>query len=186
PDGIGVIFKVQFSELPNMGGPFKDGNCTATLAHLDPFKRGEMIPCDPSAPQTCQVGDLSGKHGHITSESFDATYTDNYAALEEGIGSYFGNRSFVLHFENKTRITCANFERVDPGGYSAKGANSPALYIPACVPRTTSDTESDPGNQSTQKGASPSAGMSPGPTIFKANESTLMLEAGRAACAAMS
>jgi len=37
-----------------------DGNCSGTLAHLDPFIRGEKPPCDASAPQTCQVGDLSG------------------------------------------------------------------------------------------------------------------------------
>jgi hypothetical protein len=44
-----------------------DGNCSGTLGHLDPFVRGESPPCDPTQPQTCQVGDLSGKHGNITS-----------------------------------------------------------------------------------------------------------------------
>jgi len=43
------------------------GNCTQTLAHLDPFIRGEDPPCDASAPETCQVGDLSGKYGKIPS-----------------------------------------------------------------------------------------------------------------------
>jgi hypothetical protein len=50
-----------------------DGNCTATGAHVDPFVRGEAPPCDASAPATCQVGDLSGKHGKPTNETFSAT-----------------------------------------------------------------------------------------------------------------
>ena len=33
------------------------------MGHLDPFDRGEQPPCDSSEPASCQVGDLSGKHG---------------------------------------------------------------------------------------------------------------------------
>lgn len=62
-----------------------DGNCTATMAHLDPFERGEMPPCDSAQPQTCQVGDLAGKHGAITtskdSTSFSTDYTDDFTAV---------------------------------------------------------------------------------------------------------
>jgi len=80
------------------------------LAHLDPFIRGEATPCNPEAPATCQVGDLSGKHGAADSgTTFEDTYVDPYVSLKEGPGSFFGNRSIVLHFANKTRITCANF-----------------------------------------------------------------------------
>ena len=50
-----------------------NGNCTATLAHLDPFIRGEIPPCDSSHPETCQVGDLSGKHGKIATSVFTAS-----------------------------------------------------------------------------------------------------------------
>ncbi|EGY18390.1 hypothetical protein VD0002_g5519 [Verticillium dahliae] len=122
PDGVGVEFKVTFSNLPKEGGPFAyhihdspatDGNCTSTRAHLDPYKRGQAIPCNPEAPETCEVGDLSGKHGFVESsdDPFEATYVDPYSSLIEGQGSFFGNRSFVLHFSsNLTRITCANFE----------------------------------------------------------------------------
>jgi len=52
PNGIGVSFSVSFSNLPTSGGPFlyhihdqpvsADGNCTNTLAHLDPYIRGEV------------------------------------------------------------------------------------------------------------------------------------------------
>lgn len=82
PNGVGVLFSVSFSGLPATGGPFiyhihekpvpSNGNCTGTGAHLDPYKRGETPPCDASKPETCQTGDLSGKHGNFTSESFSA------------------------------------------------------------------------------------------------------------------
>ncbi|OCL12959.1 Cu,Zn superoxide dismutase-like protein, partial [Glonium stellatum] len=119
PTGKGVDFDVTLSGLPAEGGPFlyhihaapvpADGNCTGTLAHLDPFIRGEDPPCDPTQKQTCQVGDLSGKYGKINGTSFSATYTDLYASLVTGTGAFFGNRSIVVHYANKTRITCANF-----------------------------------------------------------------------------
>ncbi|KAK1973434.1 superoxide dismutase [Colletotrichum cereale] len=121
PDGKGVEFKVRFSNLPKEGGPFSyhlhvnpvpaDGNCTKTLAHLDPFIRGEATPCDASKPETCQIGDLSGKHGAVTAD-YEKTYVDPYLSIAEGPGSFFGNRSFVFHFANKTRISCANFKLI--------------------------------------------------------------------------
>ena len=81
-DGNGVKFSVSFSGLPDSGGPFMyhihekpvpaDGNCTGTGAHQDPYKRGEVPICDASKPETCQTGDLSGKWGNITSQTFSA------------------------------------------------------------------------------------------------------------------
>jgi len=120
PDGIGVRFVVNFSNLPTSGGPFvyhlhvapvpEDGNCNDTLGHLDPFIRGETPACESSLPQTCQVGDLSGKHGKVVDDPFSASYADDFASTIDGLGSFFGNRSLVVHFANKTRITCANFK----------------------------------------------------------------------------
>jgi hypothetical protein len=64
----GVQFTVNITGLPDQAqyGPFPwhihtlpvpaDGNCTATLGHLDPTNRGEYYMCDASAPETCQVG----------------------------------------------------------------------------------------------------------------------------------
>lgn len=43
-----------------------DGNCTSAGAHLDPYKRGEVPPCDASMKETCQTGDLSGKFRNLT------------------------------------------------------------------------------------------------------------------------
>ncbi|KAK1515371.1 superoxide dismutase [Colletotrichum abscissum] len=121
-DGNGVELTVEFSDLPTEGGPFayhlhtdpvpEDGNCTKALAHHDPFIRGEGTPCDASRPETCQVGDLSGKHGSVAGDHYRQTYVDRYLSIVQGPGSFFGNRSFVLHFANKTRIACANFKLV--------------------------------------------------------------------------
>ena len=78
----GVQWTIHVDNLPEAGGPFmyhihekpvpENGNCTATGAHLDPYKRGETPLCDANAKSTCQTGDLSGKHGNITATSFSA------------------------------------------------------------------------------------------------------------------
>jgi hypothetical protein len=118
------------------------GNCTGTLAHLDPFIRGEDPKCDPKLPETCQVGDLSGKHGKIpesaSSVSFSSSYLDLYASTEEGIGAFLGNRSFVVHFANKTRITCASFKLASsnstvilPTGTGSPSSGSPGSGGPS-------------------------------------------------------
>jgi len=118
-------------------------NCTATLAHLDPFIRGEDTACDASKPETCQVGDLSGKWGKITSDPFKARYHDNFASTKEGIGAYFGNRSFVLHYPNKTRLGCASFARavnqtlLPSAGDNSCNATAPTTTKAAPVPVVT-------------------------------------------------
>ncbi len=59
-----VVYHIHDQPVP------ADGNCSRTLAHQDLTQRGEIPPCDPAQPQTCQHGDLSGKHGNITSDPF--------------------------------------------------------------------------------------------------------------------
>ncbi|EHK48213.1 hypothetical protein TRIATDRAFT_215831 [Trichoderma atroviride IMI 206040] len=121
PGGKGVRFTVQFENFPKSGGPFIyhihekpaiAGNCTSTLAHLDPFGRGETPACDDSKPETCQVGDLSGKYGKITSDPFLAEYFDLYTSMKPDNPAFFGNLSIVVHYANKTRLTCANFAKL--------------------------------------------------------------------------
>ncbi|KAL2125828.1 hypothetical protein VTI74DRAFT_2577 [Chaetomium olivicolor] len=124
PDGRGVLFNVKLSNLPKIGTALSygihvnpvpaDGNCTAALAYFDPFVRGETPSCKAAAPATCQVGDLSGKHGAIPADqdAWETSYVDLYASTAEGTGAFFGNRSLVIHYPNKTRITCASFARV--------------------------------------------------------------------------
>lgn len=143
-NGAGVDFEVFFSNLPSEGGPFiyhihvdpvdAVGNCTNTLAHLDPFIRGEDPPCDSTKPETCQVGDLSGKYGKITSDPFTAKFHDDFTAMSEGPGSYFLNRSIVVHFANKTRITCANFAAL--GCANKNGTNVSGSCYPTMIPTT--------------------------------------------------
>lgn len=136
-----------------------DGNCTATGGHLDPFLAGEAAPCDPSAPETCQVGDLSGKHGKVAGDPFSATYTDDYASLARGLGSFLGNRSVVLHAADKARITCANFTAAAaaagtggaPGGASCGGGSG-----------TPSSAVLPPTLATTRGAAPPTAGASAG------------------------
>lgn len=43
----------------------ESGDCTETGGHLDSYVRGGTPPCDSSMPQTCEVGDLSGKYGVV-------------------------------------------------------------------------------------------------------------------------
>jgi len=170
PDGEGVLFTVMFSNLPKTGGPFgyhihvaptEDGNCTKTLAHLDPFLRGEDPACDPKSPATCQVGDLSGKYGKIPegNESFVATFTDPYVTLKEGPGAFFGNRSFVLHYANKTRITCANFEAVSVGVEPSSNKDDCEASPSGSGSSTPSDDESPTRSVVPQNGAA-AAGIS--------------------------
>ncbi|PSN73044.1 hypothetical protein BS50DRAFT_514045 [Corynespora cassiicola Philippines] len=122
-DGNGVEFTVNVQGLPAEGGPFmyhlhekrvpEDGNCTATGAHIDPYKRGEVPICDESKPETCQTGDLSGKFGNITEQSWSQVYTDLYSSTIPGTPAFFGDLSVVFHLSNKTRIGCANFQGGD-------------------------------------------------------------------------
>ncbi|KAI0390928.1 superoxide dismutase [Xylariaceae sp. FL0594] len=145
--GAGVDYTVSFSNLPTEGGPFiyhihvnpvdGAGNCTNTLAHLDPFIRGEDPPCNSTTPAKCQVGDLSGKYGKITSDPFTAQFHDDFTSMQEGPGSYFLNRSIVVHFANKTRITCANFVVQGCPANATVASNGTCLQSPAPVSSPT-------------------------------------------------
>ncbi|CAF3450160.1 hypothetical protein SNK03_000674 [Fusarium graminearum] len=167
--GQGVKFIVKFSNLPKEGGPFTyhihvdpvpdNGNCTATLAHLDPFARGEDPPCDAEKPESCQVGDNSGKHGKITSDPFETEYIDYYASTKEGIGAFFGNRSFVLHYANKTRITCANFvSQIKPP------ATNESYSAPGYLPTPTETVTLTPTPSSKVPASTATSGVTSAPT----------------------
>ena len=58
------VYHIHVAPVPS------NGNCSATGAHLDPYMRGAIPPCEVGKPETCQVGDLAGKHGNITSDPF--------------------------------------------------------------------------------------------------------------------
>lgn len=63
-----------------------DGNCTDTAGHLDSYLRGDSPPCNSAAPQTCEVGDLSGKYGTVMGPSVKKRFVDapiSRTSLEE-------------------------------------------------------------------------------------------------------
>ncbi|KAI9739795.1 MAG: hypothetical protein M1834_006516 [Cirrosporium novae-zelandiae] len=167
--GSGVWVSTNFYDLPLEDGPLlyhihdqpvpSDGNCTDTLAHLDPYIRGETPSCDATLPQTCQVGDLSGKHGTIDSDPYIASYMDDYISTLPGIGAFFGNRSVVIHYANKTRITCANFSLIDNNVTTVSeegGESSTTGIIPSQISTLSTSTSS------IQSSATPSLASSAG------------------------
>ena len=60
----------------------ENGDCSATMAHLDPTNRGEYYPCDKTNLASCQAGDLSGKHGTIMDTTFTARYVPSLRSRE--------------------------------------------------------------------------------------------------------
>ncbi|KAF4551525.1 Hypothetical protein D9617_13g100260 [Elsinoe fawcettii] len=150
-NGTGVSFSVVLTSLPNEAqyGPFAyhihdspvpaDGNCTSTLAHFDVTNRGEYIPCEVGKPETCQTGDLSGKHGTIRGggSNFNTSYTDNFLSTDPSSPYFFGSKSIVIHTANTTRLTCANFalavsNSTSPGSGTGSGnGSSPTASQPA-------------------------------------------------------
>lgn len=140
--GSGVSVFVNFTGFPSEAeyGPFvyhihtlpvpADGNCTATLGHLDPTDRGEYYPCNMAAPDTCQVGDLSGKHGNITMTDFTSQYTDAFLSTDPSSPAFFGNLSVVIHTSNVTRITCANFQIMTPNSTNSTTSTATQSAVP--------------------------------------------------------
>lgn len=59
------------------------------------------------------------------------SYTDLYSSTLPGIGAFFGNRSIVVHYNNKTRITCANFTM-------SAGAAAPYSNATSAAPSSSS------------------------------------------------
>ncbi|KAK4925381.1 hypothetical protein LTR49_007679 [Elasticomyces elasticus] len=157
PDGNGVDVQISINNLPSSGGPFlyhihvnpvdSAGNCTTTGAHLDPYNVTEAVTCNASKPEDCQVGDLSGKHDKMNGTSSTANYIDKYISTQPGTLAFMGNRSIVIHFANKTRITCANFTIPDK---PPAASNQPAPVVvappaPAGPAPSATTTTSYPG-----------------------------------------
>jgi hypothetical protein len=169
-NGQGVMFDVHFWGFPDESlGPFsrfhsycdssnpfltqyhpeyhihvnkvpKDGNCTAALGHLDPYNRTTTPACDPEAPETCQVGDLSGKHGEIVAgpdTPFQDTYMDYYLSTKAGDVAFFGNLSVVVHAANDTRLDCGNFELVSASTLTSSGSASLVKATPTTITSTS-------------------------------------------------
>ncbi|KAK1757831.1 hypothetical protein QBC47DRAFT_296684 [Echria macrotheca] len=119
---IGVNYTVDVTGLPAGKGPFAfhvhlkpvplGGTCADTGGHLDSFVRGDSPPCDSTAPQTCEVGDLSGKYGKVDGTTVKKVFNDAYSALDKIMLGYIGERSIVFHDASSVRIACANITKV--------------------------------------------------------------------------
>ena len=117
-EGKAVNVHVDLTGLPSEG-PFpyhvhvklvpEDGDCNKVGDHLNPYNASENC-VHKDMPYTCQVGDLSGKHGEITGREFETSYDDPYISLNPNSKSYIVGRSVVLHFANNTRFACADIE----------------------------------------------------------------------------
>ena len=70
---------------------------------------GAGYACNAAVPASCEVGDLSGKHGVLVATSattpVTATYADSMVMLH-GVTSVVG-LSVVIHAPNGTRLACA-------------------------------------------------------------------------------
>lgn len=131
---------IDINNLPTTGGPFMyhihqkpvpaNGNCTGTLAHLNPY--GGLANATTIA--THEVGDLSGKHGTINGTSFKSNYVDEYLSLNPENRAYIGNVSVVIHAANNARLACANIT-VDSAHSGSNSSNSTSSAI-----RTSSES----------------------------------------------
>jgi len=123
-----------------------DGNCASAGAHLDPYVRGEQPPCNASAPETCQVGDLSGKHGKIPvgSDPFTTSYIDDYISTDKSTPAYIGGLSVVIHLNSTTRIACANITMsgagASTGGNATMGGGNSSTTVVMPMPSATAIT----------------------------------------------
>lgn len=136
-----VMVDVDISGLPEVGGPFQyhvhvlpvptDGSCIATGGHLNPY--GGL----PNAAtwNTLEVGDLSGKHGKINGTSLMTSYIDPFLSLNPDDKAYIGGLSVVFHYNNSTRLACANIteETISPSNstnsISSSSTANGAAYI---------------------------------------------------------
>lgn len=90
----------------NPVGPNND--CAATLEHLNPVRLPETEVCEPQNLATCEVGDLSGKHGKLfPGKSVERSYIDSQLRFDNPAYSMVG-RSVVIHDAQKNRIACGN------------------------------------------------------------------------------
>ncbi|KAG0348182.1 hypothetical protein BG004_005838, partial [Podila humilis] len=125
----------------NRVGPNND--CMATGGHLDPTNVG-AAKCNPSIPEKCQEGDLSGKHGELRASESGAIPNVRYIDRQlhfDGETTTLKGRSIVIH-NNGTRVACGNIltlEEVtnEPAASSLVQSATPETEAP--VTQLTSD-----------------------------------------------
>ncbi|KAG8827217.1 hypothetical protein FRC19_004736 [Serendipita sp. 401] len=89
-------------------------DCTLAGSHYDPYGAGKKNPykCDDNDPETCEAGDLSGKHGvlrvHDLVGSEVSGYFDEFVSLD-GVNSVL-NRAVVVHTLEGARVACGDIQ----------------------------------------------------------------------------
>ena len=155
------VYQIHVDPVPT------SGDCAPTLGDLDPYERGDSPVCEASQPATCQVGDLSGKHGEMAPEAdsgFQVAYLELYVSTEPGLNSFFGNRSIVIQAHNLTRLACANFKLADgsptPTPVSGGSTSSTSAAGPASSSGSSVAASSTAGSSSTASGSAASTSTS--------------------------
>jgi len=113
----------QACSAASVGGHFNPTNASGT--------------CDPNKSGSCEVGDLSGKYGLLTSTNFDLQFSDFYLPLT-GNQSIIG-RSIVLHDDAGATWICATIVQTSSKDMSVI---QPPLPLPTWAPVPTQDSTS--------------------------------------------
>jgi hypothetical protein len=151
------VYRIHVDPVP------PSGDCTATLGDLDPYERGDSPVCEASQPATCEVGDLSGKHGEMSPEAdsgFQVAYLELYVSTEPGLNSFFGNRSIVIQAHNLTRLACANFKLADgsPTPTPVSGGSASSTTVATATSSSATTASSTAGSSSTASASASSKG----------------------------
>ncbi|KAH9824982.1 Cu-Zn superoxide dismutase [Melampsora americana] len=93
-----------------------DGNCSSALGHLSPNGVPDKPACNQQMPQTCQEGDLAGKHGLLPGgqKIVQSQYEDAFLKFQPENESILG-RSVVIHGLDGVRLACGNITSVLDG-----------------------------------------------------------------------
>ncbi|KAK9760661.1 Cell surface superoxide dismutase [Cu-Zn] 4 [Basidiobolus ranarum] len=85
------------------------GSCTSAKSVLDPKKVGTSSQCTPTTPDTCQLGDLSGKSSKLnsTTPAFSVVVPGLSMDAHTSENSVVG-RSLVIYRSDGTPLACAN------------------------------------------------------------------------------
>lgn len=155
-----VLVSVDLTGLPSGVGPYpyhvhekpvpESKNCTATGMHFNPFNGSTTA----KTPAALELGDLSGRHGNITSESFEVEYDDSYISLNKDSKAYIGGLSIVVHSNNNTRLNCANITTLDEGDDTA----SAATWLNSSSSSSSSSKNSTNGSSGSSTSASQGSG----------------------------
>ncbi|PVI05969.1 Cu,Zn superoxide dismutase-like protein [Periconia macrospinosa] len=125
-DGKTVDLNFKFNGIAkSKGGPFTyhihqnplvGRDCATTGGHFDPYGVG-TANCKEGQGALCEVGDLSGRFRPISVEANvnENSFSDQYMSLDPKNKAFVGDKSFVIHNANSTRVACGNFVKINGG-----------------------------------------------------------------------